>query len=116
MIMRWALGLRLRNIALFFVSCLGARPPAPTPLPGYTLNVDLSDEFEGTTLNSSKWGPSPHWPGRQPGLFDPSNVVIGGGALQLWARAAKRNASWPAGYDNYTTAAIHSLATQQHGL
>jgi len=89
----------------------------PTPLPGYELNELISDEFNSDSgLNLTKWGPSPHWRGRQPGLFDPSNVVVGGGYLQLWARAAKRNNSWPAGYDNYTTAAIHSFATQQQGF
>ena len=93
-----------------------AAVPAPTPLPGYVLNADLSDEFQGSELNASKWGPSPHWPGRAPGLFDPSNVVVQDGTLQLWARAARRNSSWPAGFDNYTTAAIHSLAKQQLGF
>ena len=89
----------------------------PTPLPGYELNELISDEFNSDSgLNLTKWGPSPHWRGRQPGLFDTSNVVVGGGYLQLWARAAKRNNSWPAGYDNYTTAAIHSFATQQQGF
>lgn len=102
---------------LFIAAAAAASAPAPTPLPGYALNDALSDEFDSETgLNASKWGPSPHWPGRQPGLFDPANVVVGGGHLQLWARAAKRNASWPAGFDNYTTAAIHSYATQQEGF
>ena len=55
------------------------------------------------------------WPGRAPGLFDPSNVVVGGGRMQLWARATRRNGSWPAGYDNYTTAAVHSLARVRQG-
>jgi len=91
--------------------------PLPTPLPGYELNADLSDEFDSESgLNSTKWGPSPHWPGRQPGLFDQDNVIVRDGSLQLWARAAKRNASWPAGYDNYTTSAIHSFAKQQQGF
>ena len=67
---------------------------APTPLPGYTLVEDLSDEFSAASLNITKWGTSAKdisWPGRQPGLFDPANVIVGGGHLQLWARAARRN-------------------------
>ena len=90
--------------------------PGPTPLPGYTLVQALSDEFSGSELDAAKWeSRSPGWPGRQPGLFDSANVQVAGGQLQLWARAARRNASWPAGYDNYTTAAVHSLATQRLG-
>ena len=29
------------------------------------------------------------------GLFDANNVVVSNGTMQLWARPAKRNASWP---------------------
>jgi hypothetical protein len=54
--------------------------------------------------------------GRQPGLFARENVVVKDGSLQLWARAARRNASWPAGYDNYTTATVRSAATVREGL
>lgn len=86
------------------------------PPPGYTIIPSLSDEFDGSALDPTKWqAKSPGWPGRQPGLFDPANVIVGGGTLQLWARAAKRNDSWPPGYDNYTTSAVHSLATVHHG-
>ena len=89
---------------------------AQFPPPGYTPIASLTDEFAGSVLDPTKWtARSPGWPGRQPGLFDPANVVVGGGTLQLWARAAKRNASWPPGYDNYTTAAVHSVATVEHG-
>ena len=51
------------------------------------------------------------WLGRQPGLFDPDNVKVGSGSLQLWANAAKRNSSWPPGYDNYTTSTVRSMYT-----
>lgn len=115
---RQVAGMRLFTIPLAISAACATliTSPAPTPIPGYTLNPALSDEFNSQRLDASKWGPSPHWPGRQPGLFDAGNVVVGGGTLQLWARAAKRNASWPAGYDNYTTAAIHSRATQREGF
>jgi hypothetical protein len=91
----------------------------PSPPPGYEAIVELSDEFDGTTLDSTKWSTSRKiisWPGRAPGLFDPSNVIVADGSLQLWARAKKRNASWPAGYDNYTTAAVRSLASVNQGF
>jgi hypothetical protein len=89
------------------------RPPAP----GYVAIPELTDEFPGTELDTSKWVPTGHgWAGRQPGLFDPGNVVVADGSLQLWARAARRNDSWPAGYDNYTTSAVHSLALAHEGF
>jgi hypothetical protein len=91
---------------------------APPALPGYVGIPELSDEFNGPALDTSKWSADPRviqWPGRAPGLFDERNVVVGGGNLQLWARASRRNSSWPAGYDNYTTAAVRSLASARGG-
>lgn len=86
------------------------------PPPGYTAIAALSDEFDGAVLDSSKWlDVNPYWPGRAPGLFESSNVVVRNGTLQLWARAARRNASWPAGFDNYTTASVSSIATVRRG-
>ena len=80
------------------------------------LAAALSDEFEGDGLDESKWDlATTRWRGRQPGLFDPSNVVIADGHLQLWARAAKRNSSWPSGYDNFTTSTVRSFAAVKEG-
>ena len=90
-------------------------PPAP---PGYVAIPELSDEFDGDSLDATKWSTDPHvisWPGRAPGLFEPSNVQVAGGKLQLWARPARRNDSWPAGFDNYTTSAVRSLAAVKEG-
>jgi beta-glucanase (GH16 family) len=99
-------------LLLLLLASVSSQPP-----PGYTLIPALSDEFDGSELDLTKWtAASPGWPGRQPGLFAASNVEVAGGSLQLWARAARRNASWPSGYDNYTTAAVHSLATQRLGF
>ena len=89
---------------------------AQLPPAGYTPIAALSDEFDGTALDLTKWSAAASgWKGRQPGLFDAGNVVVGGGALQLWSRAAHRNSSWPAGYDNYTTAYVQSVATAHEG-
>ena len=85
------------------------------PAPGYVAIPELSDEFDGSDLDSTKWSKKDEgWAGRQPGLFDPGNVVVADGHLQLWAHAATRNDSWPEGYDNYTTSAVHSVAL--HGV
>jgi len=94
---------------------LCALAAAATALPpgSWVLIDDLSDEFDAP-LNASKWGQM-GWAGREPGLFSPANVGVAGGALQLSARGARRNASWPAGYDNFTTAALSSRARAQGG-
>lgn len=111
-----------RSMILFLVT-LVARPSSATfavqPPVGYEPIPELSDEFDTEVLDRSKWSTDRSvvgWSGRQPGLFDPANVIVGNGTLQLWARAAKRNASWPHGFDNYTTAAIHSLARVREGF
>jgi len=45
---------------------------------------ELSDEFEGSSLDSSKWLPfHPYWRGRSPSYFDPLNVMVAGGELGL---------------------------------
>ena len=101
--------------AAILAGLCSAQPPS---LPGYALIPELSDEFDGARLDPAKWStarPVLGWAGRAPGLFDASNVAVADGKLQLWARAARRNASWPAGFDNYTTAAVRSLASARTG-
>ena len=74
----------LHAIALFVT----AQQP---PLPGYEPIAELSDEFDGTALDPAKWSTDPSvvsWPGRAPGLFEPSNVRVSNGSLQLWAQPA----------------------------
>ena len=91
---------------------------AATPPPGYAPIPELSDEFDLPELDLSKWSTSRTvigWDGRPPALFDASNVMVQNGTLQLWARPARRSASWPSGFDNYTTAAVHSLARVREG-
>ena len=78
----------------------------------------LTDEFSGDKLNYTKWSTSYKdlgWYGRPPGLFLPSNVEVENGFLTMYAKAAKRNSSWPKGYDNFTTSAIHSIDRTSKG-
>ena len=90
--------------------------PLSDPSGNWTPFLPMWDEFSSPTLNLSKWEYSLQWNGRQPGLFSPENVVMGsGGNLELWARSAHRNASWPAGYDNYTTSYLQTTNTTAQG-
>ncbi len=44
----------------------------------------FADDFNGTTLNTSKWGTYSGQPGGDPaGWFDPSHVIVSGGLLTL---------------------------------
>ena len=92
---------------------------AALPPGTWSLIDDLSDEFDAAALNETKWTACPHgsgcgWPGREPGLFASANVDVDG-TLQLWARGARRNASWPTGFDNFTTAYLTSNASLSPG-
>lgn len=54
--------------------------------------------------------------GRAPGLFDPANVMVGNGTLQMVARHATLNSSQAAGgFGNYTTSALHSTDKTDFG-
>lgn len=50
----------------------------------WKLVKNMSDEFNGKTLNNSKWQSSGQgWKGRAPGLFLPENVKVNKGALEI---------------------------------
>jgi len=85
--------LRRRFAVLVFVAALasavagepatGRPPPAPAgfvwqPIP------ELTDDFDGPTLDATKWIPrQPYWNGREPSQFDPANVSVEDGLLRL---------------------------------
>ena len=56
---------------------------------GWVLNEELSDEFEGTELDTTKWfiegqnGDYYIWKGRAPSQFAPHNVIVEDGKLKL---------------------------------
>ena len=59
-------------------------PPEPPIGKRWVLNPDFSDEFNGTTLDSTKWfDHHPKWIGREPGLFLSSQVSVKDGFLQI---------------------------------
>gem|GEM_PF-1094760 len=75
------------------------------------------DEFEGATLDTNKWtvGMS-WWRGRQPAWFNPTNVFVGEGKLQLTMRKEPvPEALQQHGYHDYTSAALHTLERSGEG-
>ncbi|TWT83629.1 Beta-porphyranase A precursor [Planctomycetes bacterium CA13] len=120
--------LSITFVLSFFSTGLADNPhPASDPSNegGWTLNPDVSDEFEGTQLNESKWliqGKDgvykSRWIGRAPSQFSIDNVRLEDGMLKIESRwepdfefSKKRDMSWNkikegTAYENITTAAV----------
>ena len=75
----------------------------------------LTDEFNGNTLDESKWHDhNPTWKGRQPALFLPENVSVKDGMLCLDA-IAQTLPNAPEGYHSFTTASVKSKTLVLYG-
>ncbi|HEY6261310.1 MAG TPA: family 16 glycosylhydrolase [Nitrospiraceae bacterium] len=105
----------MRYVLLFvFVFCatVHADPPPGSkwkPIP------ELTDEFEGNQLDSTKWyDHNPGWKGREPGFFSTNNVLVRDGKLHLTARLENLR-DIPEGYHTFTTAAVQSRALVKYG-
>jgi len=73
------------TIVLFTPSLIFAKSPL---LQGtWEEIVQLTDEFEGADLDSTKWNNiDPKWVGRHPSYFEPSNISVLNGELHLTSR------------------------------
>jgi len=66
-------------------------PQAPVnagqpPSPSWTLIPEISDEFSGTSLDTTKWSMQPGYPTSGVFAFKPDNIAVSGGYLNLSAR------------------------------
>lgn len=94
----------LSVLSVLLVSALAVAGPAlaaPPPAPqGYkwSPNSGLSDEFNGPTLDQTKWvAVHPYWKGPSPSKFNPQNVSLSGGDLVLRSTvnpSAKPGGDW----------------------
>lgn len=103
------------NIA--FLAEKAAASPLAGPPPGSKWKPipELSDEFEGNKLDSTKWHDhNPGWKGREPGYFSPKNVALRDGKLCLTSRVVALE-NLPKGYHTFTTAAVKSKALVKYG-
>lgn len=78
----------IRNILFTLLTILvytaTATPPEPPVGKRWILNNQFSDEFNGTSLNSSKWYDyHPTWVGRPPGIFLKSQVKVADGFMSI---------------------------------
>ena len=101
-----------RLFPLLLIATAHAGPPDGSP---WIPIPELSDEFDGMTLDATKWHDhNPTWQGRQPGFFAKTNVTVSAGKLQLRAKAEDLP-NLPDGYHTFTTAAVQSKALVKYG-
>jgi hypothetical protein len=100
----------------------------PTNSGGWILNKEVSDDFEGTKLDSSKWyvegtdGKYKRWVGRAPSQFSPDNVRVENGKLHITTKwdpdfdfSDEVKPEYKSPYEKYTTAAVLSNNTFLYG-
>ena len=93
--------------------------PMPTVNGGageWVYNEQLSDEFEGTKVDTTKWfDHNPSWIGREPSLFMPSNVRVEGGKMILTGKREEVKDA-PEGNHTFTSAAVQSTHKVLYGF
>ncbi|MGJ8691684.1 MAG: hypothetical protein ACSHW0_04320 [Thalassotalea sp.] len=110
---KYKCAVRALAIGLFAATHVLAEPPEPEAGKRWAINPDFSDEFNGTTLDKTKWRDHhATWKGRSPAKFDPAAVSVVDGNMQI------RNHKLATADGNYTMAAgaVQSLNdTAYHG-
>lgn len=104
----------LPAVLLYGTATLMADPPPGSnwkPIP------ELTDEFDGKKLDSTKWHDhDPRWNGRPPGYFSTNNVAVSDGKLHLTARAEDPPPQADTNYfHTFTTAFVKSKALVKYG-
>ena len=88
----------------------------PDNVEGWTVFEPMTDEFDTDTLNTSKWyNYNPNWKGRAPGLFQPGNVKLNNGTLELWATYNDPIYPPSDGYHNWSTSTVTSVSMILYG-
>jgi hypothetical protein len=77
----------------------------------------MSDEFDGDSLDETKWVPWHHyWQGRQPAFFWTENSKVHDGMLNLTMRKEEApDQPRDRGYEGYTSACVSSKAMVRYG-
>lgn len=107
--------LSLLSTAALARSSNGNRKPQPPIKGDWKVLAAMTDEFDGKSLDSSRWHPNnPAWLGRQPAYFWPGNVSVSDGKLHL--RVQKQDLpDLPEGYHTWTSAAVKSKTKVLYG-
>lgn len=82
----------LACLVLFSICLVHADPPPPPPGGHWEVMPELTDEFNVSGLDTSKWyNGCTYWTGRTPSQFVPQNVAVSNGFLQLRMTTAVTN-------------------------
>ena len=74
----------LTSLSLLNINTITLDPPEPKIRKRWVLNLQYSDEFDGTSLDTKKWRNGyVGWEGRIPGYFSPDAISIKDGMLQI---------------------------------
>ena len=103
-------------LGLLFCTCCCSTPFPGPPSEGQWKPIpELTDEFDGNELDSTKWHDhNPGWKGRKPGFFSGNNVSVSDSKLHLTARIEDLK-DLPEGYHTFTTAAVKSKTLVKYG-
>jgi len=97
---------------MFLFSSVSIAQPAPPSGKKWQKIENMSDEFNGSSLNRDKWDDQdPQWEGRKPARFEKSSVSVGGGNLKIVA--SKKNN--PFGGWTHNGGLVRSLAKNTYG-
>ena len=91
----------------------------PQNTANWVLRADMSDEFDGTSIDARKWLVSGTdgdngWKGRKPSQFVPENVIVEDGKLKLRTKW-EPDYDFAEGYYIYTTAMVTSKNRLKYG-
>ncbi len=89
--------------------------PLPPAGQRWVVNEHLSDEFNGTELDKTKWlDHHPTWRGREPGLFVPENISFKDGCMELHGEKMKKEVDVKGTKFNISCAAVVSKGKTAH--
>jgi beta-glucanase (GH16 family) len=107
------------GVGMAFLSVQPTAFPKSDPLNhgGWTIYQPMSDDFNGTSLDPSKWKTNiAGWPGRPPALFVAHDVEVSNGTLRITMRKEPDSVEdAKLGFHDYTTGAVQSTTTVLYG-
>lgn len=113
------------NVSIRVITPSTVAPPESVgpPAGGHWVKVpEFCDEFEGDRLDLAKWQPgNGGWQGRAPAYFDPRNLSVADGRLNLWLKRADYATDpalqkLPKVYHTWTSASVRTKQMRQYGF
>ncbi|REE00120.1 T9SS type A sorting domain-containing protein [Marinoscillum furvescens] len=99
-------------LLLFLATTITFAQPTPPTGKKWEKIENMSDEFNGTSLDLSKWAKSdPQWAGRKPARFETSAISVGGGNLRITGDVLSN----PGGGWTHQGGLVRSLAKATYG-